>query len=177
MMTEPNDSEVRRAFRWLIGSRATPVGRQQRKRPRLEPLESRCLLTTISDFSVPTSKSFPAEITTGPNGNLWFTENVSGTIGGKIGEITPTGTFTEFTIPDTNSTSAPYGIVTGSNGDLWFTDSGTNSVGMINPTTSPPRSLNSPLRQPPIPFPTQSRVRMGRTAKSGLLSRGAEKSA
>ena len=39
--------------------------------------------------------SLPDGITTGPDGNLWFTEFAAS----KIGRITPTGTITEFPIP------------------------------------------------------------------------------
>jgi len=46
----------------------------------------------ITEFPIPTSNSGPLGIALGPDGNLWFTEsNV-----GKIGRITPTGTFNEF---------------------------------------------------------------------------------
>jgi serine/threonine protein kinase len=46
----------------------------------------------ITEFSVPTPKSVPATITTGPDGNLWFTE----VLNSKIGRITPGGQITEF---------------------------------------------------------------------------------
>jgi virginiamycin B lyase len=39
----------------------------------------------ITEFPVPTAKSFPGEIAAGPDGNLWFTENE----GNKIGRFTP----------------------------------------------------------------------------------------
>ena len=41
---------------------------------------------------MPTAGSRPFGITTGPDGNLWFTEYG----GDKIGRITPSGTITEF---------------------------------------------------------------------------------
>lgn len=50
---------------------------------------------TITEFPVPTTNSAPIEIAVGPDGNLWFTEQIyQGTgnnlkvIGGKIGRIT-----------------------------------------------------------------------------------------
>ena len=49
-------------------------------------------------------------ITTGPDGNLWFTM----LNGDKVGRITPAGDVTEFDTP------AQGMIVTGSDGDLWF---------------------------------------------------------
>ena len=50
----------------------------------------------ISEFATPTPNSSPLGITTGPDGNLWFTEFAAD----KIGEINPsTHAITEFAIP------------------------------------------------------------------------------
>src|SRR5260221_4724138 len=71
----------------------------------------------ISEFPVPTGDSNGLGIlgiTTGPDGNLWFTES------GKIGRITPSGTISEFLLPTSNSIS--FGITAGSDGALWFTE-------------------------------------------------------
>src|ERR1700736_1982908 len=46
----------------------------------------------ITEFTVPTAASLPREITLGPDGNLWFTEQH----GMKVGRITPAGVITEF---------------------------------------------------------------------------------
>ena len=54
-------------------------------------------------------------ITTGPDGNLWFTG------GGAIGRMTPTGSVTMFPL---SHKSAPAVIAPGPNNDLWFTDPG-----------------------------------------------------
>ncbi len=68
-------------------------------------------------------------LTTGPDGNLWFTE-----ISGKIlGKITPTGTITEYTFesngtgPDTFAED----ITAGPDGNLWFTIQGDNQIGEL----------------------------------------------
>src|SRR5206468_646164 len=66
--------------------------------------------------------------TTGPDGNLWFTE----TSPNKIGRITPAGVITEFQNP--NSDSAPIGIVSGPGGKLWFAANGNDALYSI--TTS-----------------------------------------
>src|SRR5437764_528339 len=53
-----------------------------RARPRLEGLEDRCLLSpTITEFPVPTANAGVQRITTGPDGNLWFTEQGANQIG------------------------------------------------------------------------------------------------
>jgi streptogramin lyase len=79
----------------------------------VEPLERRPLLSTISEFPIPTANSDPVSITTGPDGNLWFTEEQVD----KIGMINPTThVIEEFPIPTANS--GPQGITTGPDGNL-----------------------------------------------------------
>jgi virginiamycin B lyase len=60
----------------------------------------------------------------GPDGNLWFTEQV-----GKIGRITPAGVITEFSVPTANS--GPDGITAGPDGNLWFTEGEAGKIGRI----------------------------------------------
>ena len=83
--------------------------------------------SNIIEFPIPTASSRPAEMTIGPDGNLWFTEQDSN----KIGRITPTGTFTEFPVP--TASSAPTGIVTGPDNNLWFTKRDTHKIGRLTP--------------------------------------------
>ena len=82
----------------------------------------------ITEFALPTSKSTPASITTGPDSTLWFTEYE----GNKIGRITLGGTITEFPLP--TPYSYPGGITTGPDGNLWFTESESNKIGRITTT-------------------------------------------
>src|SRR5258706_11437070 len=79
----------------------------------------------IKEFTVPTPQSSPGGVTSGPNGNVWFTE----LLGNNIGRITPSGHFTEFPIPIANS--VPFGIVPGPDGNLWFTEMLGNNIGRI----------------------------------------------
>ena len=81
----------------------------------------------IREFRVPTSGSVPRDITAGPDGNLWFTEQS----GNKVGRITPAGVITEFTVP--TAKSEPLRITAGPDGNLWFTESGSNKIGQIIP--------------------------------------------
>ncbi len=71
---------------------------------------------------------FPYQITSNPDGNLYFTEYD----GNKIARITTAGVVTEFTIPTANT--FPGYIVSAPDGALWFTQSGTNQIGRM--TTS-----------------------------------------
>ena len=56
----------------------------------------------VTEFPIPTAGSFPTGIATGPDDNLWFTEE----LGNKIGRITPAGVVTEFPVPTADS--GPY---------------------------------------------------------------------
>ena len=86
----------------------------------------------------------PTDITTGPDGNLWFTD----TGADAIGRITPTGTVTIFGGP---GILAPSDITAGPDGNLWFTSPYTDTVGRIttagvvtdftDPTISAPQGI------------------------------------
>src|SRR5438876_10726 len=79
------------------------------------------------EFPDPTGAGYPSGITSGPDGNLWFTES-----SGKIGRVTPSGVFTEFPIPTVDS--YPYHIAAGPDGNLWFTEDLSNNVGRVTPS-------------------------------------------
>jgi streptogramin lyase len=95
----------------------------------LEILEERQAPAVITEVG-PTLSSNATLITTGPDGNLWFTENSAN----KIGELTTTGSLTEYTIPTTNS--GPTGITAAPDGNLWFTENNVNQIGRITPAGS-----------------------------------------
>ncbi|HZZ79365.1 MAG TPA: putative Ig domain-containing protein [Gemmataceae bacterium] len=95
----------------------------------VETLEDRCVPTaSIAEFPT-TAGTTPWAVTTGPDGNVWFTEKT-----GSIGMINPsTHAVSEF--PITTPSGTPSGITAGPDGNLWFTEPGANQIGMINPTT------------------------------------------
>src|SRR5207247_1700618 len=89
------------------------------------------------------ANTFPSSITTGPDGNLWFTEQQ-----GQIGHMTLAGKVSEFSLPShqylagPNPTKEPAGsaqgeplaITAGPDGNLWFTEfqyGGTGKIGRI----------------------------------------------
>jgi streptogramin lyase len=80
---------------------------------------------SFNEFTVPTANSSPLNITTGPDGNLWFTESGAA----KIGRITTDGIVTEFALADRSS--RPVGITPGPDGNVWFADDSANKVGRI----------------------------------------------
>jgi streptogramin lyase len=69
------------------------------------------------------------DITTGPDGNVWFIEE----FGNRVGRITPAGVITEFSMgisPGANLVD----ITAGPDRNLWFTEYGINSIGRITPS-------------------------------------------
>jgi len=84
---------------------------------------------TFSGFPIP-HNSYPMDITSGPDGNIWFTESWRNT----IGRMTPNGTLTEFPLSSINNRSLT-SITTGPDGNLWFTYSPPyeNKIGKITP--------------------------------------------
>src|SRR5205085_3197088 len=87
----------------------------------------------VTEYAV-TNLSFPSAITSGPDGNLWFTgqgcPSCAPVVPPAIGRITPLGVVTEFT-SGISTNGAPLGIATGPDGNLWFTEHYGNRIGVI----------------------------------------------
>jgi streptogramin lyase len=87
----------------------------------LDMLESRLVLSaTIKEFPLPNPTNRFSDVTSGPNGTIWFVED--GTIGSSyfaIDKITPDGTVTEFPLP-TNYEDVASRLAVGPDGNLWF---------------------------------------------------------
>ncbi len=78
-------------------------------------------------YPVPTPKALPEGVITGPDGNVWFTENGAPI----IGRVVPsTGVITEFVVPD-GPNGAPWDIIVGPDGALWYTDTNTSQIGRM----------------------------------------------
>ena len=70
-------------------------------------------------MEVPTGQGqLPTHITTGPDGNVWFTEE----LGNNIVRFDPDSPYdqTEFPIP--TEQALPWDITVGPDGNLWFTE-------------------------------------------------------
>jgi len=76
------------------------------------------------EHAIPDGDAGPWEITAGPDGNLWFTDDLD-----RIWRVTPSGTFSAFA-PRTSS-SGLIGITAGADGNLWFAESTANQIGRI----------------------------------------------
>jgi streptogramin lyase len=74
----------------------------------------------IGEYVLPTADSYPNDITTGPDGALWFTET------SNIGRISTAGAITQYP-----QTGGPWGIVTGPDAALWFTLASSARIGRM----------------------------------------------
>jgi streptogramin lyase len=95
---------------------------------------------TFTEYPVPTPNSQLIGITNGPDGNIWFSEQ----LGKKIGRITPQGVIAEFPIPGT--LVSPTVMAAGPDGNVWFADF--LSVGRVMPSGSIAR-FNIPSKSLP----------------------------
>jgi streptogramin lyase len=93
-------------------------------KPALLALESRLVPSGFNEFPVPgapeglyydqlANQAVGSSITTGPDGNLWFTHVADH----AVAQITPDGTVTEFPLP--RDTIGLFSITTGPDGNLW----------------------------------------------------------
>jgi streptogramin lyase len=96
---------------------------------------------TISLFTIPDFRGDIGGITSGPDGNIWFTYGSApfgpGSLGpfkNKVGRVTPDGAITEVSLP------APYGIprgiTAGPDGNLWIAELYTNKIARLVPTAA-----------------------------------------
>ena len=79
---------------------------------------------TFHLFSGP-AEDYHHQMTVGPDGNVWFRDSLSK----KIGFITPTGSVTEYSLPQGHAVAS--GIAAGPDGNIWYTEGRNNSVGRV----------------------------------------------
>jgi len=125
-----------------------------------------------SEFSLP-SRSHVEGVTSGPDGNLWFT--YSGT--SKIGKMTIAGTVIgEYSLP---AGSDPSEIVSGPDGNLWFTEWSASKIGKITtsgtiteyslPSSSKPLGI-APGPDGDIWFTDSGTAKIGKITTSGTIT-------
>jgi virginiamycin B lyase len=102
----------------------------------MESLESRCLLTTITEFKVPlvgTLSPTPTEIAIQPNGTAWFIESGSNTIG-TFNVTNPNPQTSNVAVP---ASSLPSGITVGPDGtSIYFTELAASQIAKFSATNS-----------------------------------------
>jgi virginiamycin B lyase len=91
------------------------------------------LAGSVSEFLLPMNDHYAYRITSGPDGNLWFTQNDStnGTYQ-AIGRMTPSGVLTE--LDPFAPGNLPYGITAGPDGNLWLTELNVGKVARMTTT-------------------------------------------
>jgi virginiamycin B lyase len=96
----------------------------------------------FTEFTIGTG-SDPGYITTGADGNLWFTTGIDtgGVASGNLGRLTPSGTSTLFPILSAvenphNLTVSSTGIVSGPDNNIWFAAVGGDGKAYISSATS-----------------------------------------
>jgi hypothetical protein len=93
--------------------------RHRRRRPGVECLEDRRLLSAITEFPLPkntTSGSLTSPLTVGSGGNIWF--GVTTAAGTAIARITPSGAITEFPLPAGYNSYSQSDLTAGPDGNL-----------------------------------------------------------
>jgi virginiamycin B lyase len=86
---------------------------------------------TITEFAIQTSKAdLFSDITTGPDGALWFIDPAGSGGNGSIGQVTIQGVVNEIPIPVKGGN--PFSIASGPDGNIWFTLPGANEIARLN---------------------------------------------
>ncbi len=93
------DSSLRSQWkRWRSHSRTVASAGRRNRRPRVEGLEARALMASITEYPITVGTQSLGNglvgITGGPDGNVYFTD----TLNNAIGQITPSGVITELSL-------------------------------------------------------------------------------
>ncbi|TLZ59144.1 MAG: hypothetical protein E6K20_16500 [Gammaproteobacteria bacterium] len=89
------------------------------------------LKVTIHEWDVPTKGAHPHDPAVGPDGALWFTEQMAN----KLGRLDPaTGTFKEYSLIE-GKNSGPHGLVADKDGNIWYTANFGGYIGKLDPRT------------------------------------------
>jgi streptogramin lyase len=97
-----------------------------RRTPRLESLEGRVLLTSITEIATPNTNSL--DIATGSDGYLWFTEIQSN----AVGRLNPANHSITNYSKGIAAGSVLGGIASGGNGKIYFAESVANAIGAFD---------------------------------------------
>jgi virginiamycin B lyase len=102
-----------------------------RHRPPAQPGDVAELKVTIREWPVPTKGAHPHDPAVGPDGALWFTEQMAN----KLGRLDPnTGEFKEYALVE-GENSGPHGLVADSEGNIWYTANFGGYIGKLDPRT------------------------------------------
>jgi streptogramin lyase len=95
--------------------------------------------STLQEYTQTLAGTLPQAITTGSDGNVWFTEAATKSIG-ILSTSNPAGPIFQFnfsTMQGALNGAVPTSITTGPDGNIWFTDPLYNQLGRITVTPNP----------------------------------------
>src|SRR5215469_10881246 len=88
----------------------------------------RALNVTIQEWAVPSKGAHPHDPAVGPDGALWFTEQMVN----KLARLDPaTGEMKEYPLKGPND--GPHGLVADRDGNIWYTGNFAAYIGKLNP--------------------------------------------
>ena len=126
----------------------------------------------FAEFQTPTPNSFPGDITTGADGNMWFTEQAVD----KFGRITPSGVITEF-----SGVNSPSSIAAGPDGNIWISSAFVSEVARVTPTveitifqTPSPPTIIRPGNSNNLLFTEFSANKIASITTDGVVTESAE---
>jgi len=84
----------------------------------------------IREWDIPSKGGHPHDPAVGPDGSLWFTEQMVS----KLGRLDPaTGAMKEYPLKGPND--GPHGLIADKNGDIWYTGNFAAHIGKLDPRT------------------------------------------
>ena len=102
-----------------------------RHHPPAQPGDITALNVTIHEWAVPSKGGHPHDPAVGPDGSLWFTEQMVN----KLGRLDPqTGEITEYPLPE-DKNAGPHGLEADRDGNIWFTANFGGYIGKLDPRT------------------------------------------
>jgi virginiamycin B lyase len=99
--------------------------------PPAQPGDVSDLKATIHEWPVPTKGAHPHDPAVGPDGSLWFTEQMTN----KLGRLNPkTGEFKEYPLTESEN-PGPHGLTPDRDGNIWYTANFGGYIGKLDPNT------------------------------------------
>jgi len=129
-MSSGKEVQMRRRHLIILGGVILGLGLALASRGAAPASEVGELKVTIHEWDVPTKGAHPHDPAVGPDGALWFTEQMAN----KLGQLDPkSGAFKEY--PLKVEDSGPHGLVADRDGNIWFTGNFKGYVGKLDPRT------------------------------------------
>jgi virginiamycin B lyase len=110
---------------------------------------------TIVEYPLPRPKAFPHDPAVGPDGIVWYTDQVNS----YIGRLDPaTSKVTDYATP--TGASGPHGIVVAPDGGVWYTANFNGRIGRLDPATGTIKEyvLPAAARDPHTPLYHEGKI-------------------